>query len=117
MKETSGDVILFKRLRHDDDGYMMLNGVYYSGAAEDHWPNGTRASLVHYRDGVQDGVMYGWHQNGVMSSETPYEMGCVRGICRKWYPNGQLKSEMEVGDRGYRLWLKEWDESGNLIRS
>ena len=106
----------FKELRHDDAGRALLREVAFTGSAEDHWPNGQRASLIEFRNGVQHGKSLGWHPNGEKSDETTYVEGCAVGLSREWHENGRPKLEMEIGENGYALWKKEWDENGNLIR-
>jgi antitoxin component YwqK of YwqJK toxin-antitoxin module len=96
---------------------MFLNGVRFTGIAIDHWPDGAMASEVAFEDGIQHGLMRGWHPNGALSKEIPYVRGCVRGVMREWHKNGQMKREAEVGARGEVVASKEFDEDGRLFRT
>lgn len=109
------DPVEFRSLTHDEDGKMWYQRQLFSGIAVDYWPNGQLASEEHYIDGLQDGWSRGWHENGVLSVETLFRKGRATGLHRKWNPNGQLKSEEEI-EQGIRLWSKEWNEDGRLLK-
>ena len=102
----------FKRLRHDEDGRMLLDGRFFTGIAEEYWPNGALASEIPYREGVEHGLTVGWYPNGVKHEETMYEMGCARGLHREFDENGRLRLEQEIGGNGFQVRRAEWDEHG-----
>lgn len=104
--------VQFDQLTHDDDGRMMLRGIPVTGVALEYWPDGSLASEISFRDGLQHGLTVGWHPNGEKSEEVLYDSGCAVGIRRQWHANGVLKLEEEIGADGFQLRIAEWDENG-----
>jgi len=111
------EVVKFRNLRHDEEGRYLLDGNLFTGVAVDYRPDGSKATEVSFRDGIQHGLMIGWHPNGVKRSETMYVEGRAEGVRREWYDNGQLKLENTIGKRGELLASKQWDETGILVSS
>lgn len=107
--------IEFSRLRHDDLGFMLLDGKPFSGVAVDFWPNGSKATEARFRGGIQHGMMFGWHASGKKKLETPFEDGKVRGRHLEWHENGILIVEEIIGEEGILLEKREWDNEGKLV--
>lgn len=111
----SMQVIEIKRLRHDEDGRMMLDGELFSGVGIDHWPDGSRASEICFLAGVEHGKSVLLYPSGARKRETSYVGGRAIGPDREWYENGILKMERIIGERGIVLEMCEWDSSGVLV--
>lgn len=109
---TTHGRVHFDELTHDEDGRMMLRGVPLTGIALESWPDGSLASEISFRDGLQHGPTIGWHPNGEKSEEVRYDSGRALGIRRQWHENGVLKLEEEIGFDGFQVRVAEWDEDG-----
>jgi antitoxin component YwqK of YwqJK toxin-antitoxin module len=104
--------VLFDELTHDEDGRMMLRGVLLTGVALENWPDGSLASEISFREGLQHGPTIGWHPNGEKCEEVIYDSGRAFGIHRQWHANGVLKLEEEIGVDGFQVRVANWDENG-----
>lgn len=111
----STKIVEYKMLKHDDYGYMLLEGELFTGTAVDYSPNGQITSEIGFIEGLQDGWRRLWYSDGGRKEETFVEKGCVVGVSRKWYTNGQLKMEEEI-EHGITIRHQEWDENGNLLK-
>lgn len=63
------------------------------GASRYYHPNGYRAELQHYCDGVQVGIERVWYPNGVLREECNWANDLYHGPRRNWYSNGVLQGK------------------------
>jgi hypothetical protein len=98
-----------------DEGRRCLpSGEPYTGPTEDYYEDGRVASRGHFLDGLMHGFQREWYGTGQLRSEEVMCLGQPHGFRREWYPNGQLKYE-GLGEHGFRVSAKCWDEQGGLV--
>ena len=66
------------------------------------YENGQRASVDHYRNGVQDGPHTSWYANGVMAITGEYRDGKREGIWTTWDPSGLSSRKQVYGSKAGR---------------
>jgi antitoxin component YwqK of YwqJK toxin-antitoxin module len=91
---------------------MLLAGRLFTGTAVEFWEDGSVASELPFRFGIQHGVMRSWYPGGQLQEETPYVSGRVRGVSRRWHPNGVLAEELTVGESGTEERLVRFTSAG-----
>jgi uncharacterized protein len=67
---------------------------------ETHFPNGTRARKMTYRNGEIDGEFKEYHANGQLMEESTQRSGEVEGTSTEYHPNGKVHETMPYVD-GY----------------
>ena len=61
------------------------------------------------------GIIESFYGNGNLRDEAEYTDGHIGGVQREYYSTGQLKSEYYKFYGRLHKYVKQWDESGNLI--
>jgi len=72
-------------------GWMLYEGVPFTGVAFENWPD------------------------GALRCEVPYLEGYKHGVEREWYQSGQVKEESELSNGGSHGKHTEWDEGGRIV--
>jgi antitoxin component YwqK of YwqJK toxin-antitoxin module len=68
--------------------------------------------LAQFKDGKQDGLYLGWHENGQKSAELIFKNGKPDGLATEWHENGQKGAEATYKyDKMYGL-STAWHENG-----
>jgi len=72
-------------------------GNYIDGVKEGRWEqyfdyDGILSRVVHYKNGLLDGVVKEYHSNGNLISNVIYKNKCLDGIGEFFHSNGQIKS-------------------------
>ncbi|MCC8155540.1 MAG: hypothetical protein LIP01_16010 [Tannerellaceae bacterium] len=101
----------------DDNYYYFYKDELFTGRSETRYKNGMLRVISEYKEGIPHGVQRSWFRNGQMKKEIFFEKGCARGWNKEWYENGRLHLERFIGDRGYSLQGKEYDDQGQVIRA
>ena len=78
--------------RPDGLWYLPNQSVPYTGKAERKHFDGTRISLIHYRDGKQHGLTQFWYPNGKPRSAFQYHEGQLDGNATYFYRNGNRQN-------------------------
>jgi antitoxin component YwqK of YwqJK toxin-antitoxin module len=99
----------------NEEGRLCLpDGEPYNGGTEDTYENGQIAYRNRLLNGVKQGLQQEWYETGQLWSEETVCLGQLHGYRREWFPNGQLKLE-ELGENGFAVSVKHWDERGALV--
>ena len=80
-----------------------------------YYKTGQILSEASYYNGRIWGFYRGWHKNGNLEYDRPHGNRGDEGVCKIWYNNGVLKKEYFV-EQSVRIWEKEWNRHGELIR-
>lgn len=114
-----------KDLIIESTGFLPINYHYqktekaikiiqeYETVAET-YQNGQKKVEGKYHNGFEDGRWINWYENGQVKSIQNFNNGMPNGKQEFWYENGQKKEEKEFDDRNQLIYLKRWDEKGNL---
>ena len=78
--------------RSDGLWYLSNQSVPYTGKAERKHFDGTRVSLVYYREGKQHGLTQFWYPNGKPRSAFQYHEGQLDGNATYFYRNGNRQN-------------------------
>jgi antitoxin component YwqK of YwqJK toxin-antitoxin module len=97
------------------DQYWMWQEKRFTGISVEYRIDGHIVSETTYIDGIETGPNRNWYPDGKLESEGESIWNRPHGFYKTWYESGQLKNE-GCFDLGYKIWSKEWDEEGNLIR-
>ncbi|HRZ75644.1 MAG TPA: hypothetical protein P5335_11980, partial [Flavobacterium sp.] len=73
--------------------YKKGSKVPYSGIVFEKYENGKIASEIHYKNGIQDGLMTVWFENGNVAKKWNFSKGKPEGLYTEWYENGQKEQE------------------------
>ncbi|AFZ11583.1 hypothetical protein Cri9333_0640 [Crinalium epipsammum PCC 9333] len=106
---------------HDDkvDANAMCQYIYegkpFQGITYKVALDGKIVDEAAYFYGLKWVLFRGWYPNGQLEYDRPMRNGGDEGLGKIWYPNGVLQKEF-FSEFGVRIWTKEWDESGKLIK-
>ncbi|WP_055076247.1 toxin-antitoxin system YwqK family antitoxin [Pseudanabaena sp. 'Roaring Creek'] len=99
----------------DDFLIEFYEGIPFTGIAYENHLNGSLLSETPFTNGYKNGIEREWSESGILIEEVNLEDNQANGLLHKWHCNGQLKCE-GMFEMGVCLWMKEWDETGNLTR-
>lgn len=89
-------------------------GEPFTGIMFEQTSTGQRLSAIPVREGVIEGVAYGWHENGQKEVEETFAAGVSNGIRTRWYPDGKKKSEATIVKGELQGAYTEWHENGQV---
>jgi len=99
----------------------LLSEVYYAnglrnGVAVNYYKEGGVHARIPYRNDVKEGEAVWYYPSGKPYRITPYHQNLIDGIQRFFYESGQLQAEVPWKKGQPGTGLKEYTESGRLIR-
>ena len=92
--------------------YKKGSKIPYSGIVFEKGENGKIASEVHYKNGIQDGLMTVWFENGKIAKKWNYKKGEPEGTYAEWHENGQKEQEGTYRNGKLEGLLTMWWENG-----
>lgn len=91
-------------------GLLFHEGVLFTGASLDVYPDGQPAERTDYVGGIRHGFQRKWFADGLLSFERAYAEGKPHGETKSWWINGNLRSvgryEHGVGQGFQEQWYK-----------
>jgi len=137
---THGPVLLLDARRT-----LVAEGRFEHGKGDGAWtflyPDGRRAVVAGFSNGVQhgrttmwsrtgakiaesdwvDGFLHGyyreWYANGRMAKEIRYRQGEPAGVGRSWHENGKLRSRVPYVEGKIQGVMRVYDDNGQLIEA
>lgn len=104
-------------IEHYQNGHKKLVGHFKNGLPDGAWSrwfeNGNKLAEVSFIDGKMHGVGKAWYQNGKPLSEKHFNLDVEHGSSKAWYANGQQKHEI-IMKNGEPTNIITWDKQGNL---
>jgi antitoxin component YwqK of YwqJK toxin-antitoxin module len=99
----------------------LLSEVYYAnglrnGVAVNYYKEGGVHARIPYRNDVKEGEAVWYYPSGKPYRITPYHQNLIDGIQRFFYESGQIQAEVPWKKGQPGTGLKEYTESGRLIR-
>ena len=88
----------------------------YDGVYREYGVSGLLKQEIHYRSGRIHGKFANFYENGQRMAEANYQQGRIHGEAREYHPNGMVRAEMTYKYGTPVTGLKEFDESGQLVR-
>ncbi len=87
-----------EKVEFGDDSVYRLDGLPFTGVAEERDEQGCLLSELEFKNGMQDGVTREWI-DGVLRLEHSYRQGAKHGLQREWAADGSLEmvEEYELG--------------------
>jgi antitoxin component YwqK of YwqJK toxin-antitoxin module len=108
--------VTLSELEYRDDGLYHLDGAVFTGTivliAKD--GSGREKGFMECRDGLRWGASREAYPDGSPMVEATHFKGVLHGRAREWHRNGVLAEDGEY-EYGLALWVKEWDETGQLV--
>ena len=96
---------------------VSFKGGKYHGVhrvmSKEGWP----LQKAHYDQSRLHGTMTRYYDNGLKLAEASYFQGRIHGAATEYHPNGAVKMKMEYSYGKPMTPLKEYSESGELLRS
>lgn len=122
----------YGRVRINADGTGMLSrffpdgkvseetafsGGKYHGVSREYSDQGWVARVSTYREGRLHGVLQRFYGEGLKQAEGTYFEGRLHGRAVEFHPNGSVRLSMDYSYGKPISALKEFDESGKLVRT
>lgn len=93
-----------------EDGGEPVEGILY-----EKYPNGKLNYYSYYKNGIPNGERVYFYESGKIKSHCVMDAGTIDGEHIVWFENGEVRKK-EFCKYGMILWMREFDETGNLIR-
>ena len=104
-----------QELRLNDKGLTVYRYRVFSGTCVTHHPNGNIDELMHWQEGVQNGVRAEYYSDGTLKAKYAVENGLANGHYQSYYPNEQLEYEGRIQTGEKQGEWKHWNQQGKLI--
>jgi antitoxin component YwqK of YwqJK toxin-antitoxin module len=116
-KQPEGTWIFY----YDDGKTERIKENYDKGKLSDtryeYYPNGKLAKEENFKFDMLNGPFKSYYENGKIEAEGECRSNRKHGLFTAYYGNGQIKEQGEfIADRKHTEW-KEYDESGNLVKT
>lgn len=108
-------IMSFDELTEDKDGLLRCNGDLFTGVVEGYYDNGVKMERAEIWKGFRHGLQQSWYSDGQIECEETLCLNQLHGYRRTWHGNCRLESET-IGEHGYLISLKCWDQNGSLLR-
>ncbi len=92
--------------------YKKGSKIPYSGIVFEKHENGKIASEVHYKNGINDGLLTVWFENGKIAKKWNYSKGNPEGTYAEYWENGQKEQEGTYRNGKLEGLLTMWWENG-----
>lgn len=94
--------------------HAELDGIPFTGVAQERLPNGTLLGETTYDQGRMHGRSRAWLASGQLVEESHWRHNGKDGPYREWYPDGG-KKRYAYFRRNILVRSLHWDEQGRLV--